>query len=158
MSAPNKSYDPVEVTALSPAEVDRALESALTAIAAAATLDELKEARLAHSGDKAPLTLASAEIGALPPEARADAGRRTGAAKARVKNALAQRQAQLERERDESVLITEKVDVTLPGGAVYAAKGRLRLHTHRDLMVAVGEAFDAARRQIADYVVRRRGD
>ncbi|HYB11314.1 MAG TPA: HPF/RaiA family ribosome-associated protein [Alphaproteobacteria bacterium] len=51
-----------------------------------------------------------------------------------------------------------KVDVTLPGGAVYAAKGRLRLHTHRDLMVAVGEAFDAARRQIADYVVRRRGD
>ena len=60
MSAPNKSYDPVEVTALSPAEVDRALEAALTAIAAAKTLDELKAARLAHTGDRAPLTLASA--------------------------------------------------------------------------------------------------
>jgi phenylalanyl-tRNA synthetase alpha chain len=114
MSAPNKSYDPVEVTALSPAEVDRALEAALTAIAAAKTLDELKAARLAHTGDRAPLTLASAEIGALPPEARADAGRRTGAAKARIRDALAQRQARLEQERDESVLVTEKVDVTLP--------------------------------------------
>jgi ribosome-associated translation inhibitor RaiA len=51
-----------------------------------------------------------------------------------------------------------KVDLTLPGGAILAAKGRPRLHAHRDLMVAVGEAFDAARRQVADYVVRRRGD
>jgi len=114
MSAPNKSYDPVAVTALSAEQVDRALDAALTAITAATTLDELKEARLAHSGDRAPLTLASAEIGALPPEARADAGRRTGAAKARIKEALARRQEDLEKERDESVLVTEKVDVTLP--------------------------------------------
>jgi phenylalanyl-tRNA synthetase alpha chain len=114
MSAPNKSYDPVEVTALSPEETGRALAAALTAIAAARTLDELKAARIAHTGDRAPLTLASAEIGALPPEARADAGRRTGAAKARIREALAKRQAELERERDESVLVTEKVDVTLP--------------------------------------------
>jgi len=114
MSAPNKSYDPVAVTALSAEEVNRALDAALTAITAAKTLDELKEARLAHAGDRAPLTLASAEIGALPPEARADAGRRTGAAKARIKEALARRQEDLEKERDESVLVTEKVDVTLP--------------------------------------------
>ena len=74
MSAPNKNYDPVAVTALSAAEVDRALEAALAAIEAASTLDELKGARLAHDGDKAPLRLARAEIGALPPEAKADAG------------------------------------------------------------------------------------
>jgi phenylalanyl-tRNA synthetase alpha chain len=114
MSAPNKNYDPVAVTALSAEEVDRALETALAAIGHAGNLDELKEARLAHAGDKAPLTLASAEIGALPPEARSDAGRRTGAAKARIRQALIARQEQLERARDESVLITEKVDVTLP--------------------------------------------
>ena len=114
MSAPNKNYDPVAVTALSAGEVERALGDALAAIGEAKTLDELKEARLAHAGDKAPLTLASAEIGALPPEARADAGRRVGAAKGRVQQALKARQEQLERERDESVLITEKVDVTLP--------------------------------------------
>ena len=97
MSAPNKNYDPVAVTALSAAEVDRALEAALAAIEAASTLDELKEARLAHDGDKAPLRLARAEIGALPPEAKADAGRRVGAAMNRIREAIGQRQAQLER-------------------------------------------------------------
>jgi phenylalanyl-tRNA synthetase alpha chain len=114
MSAPNKNYDPVEVTALTPAEVERATDSALTAISAATTLDELKEARLAHAGDKAPLSLARAEIGALPPRARAAAGRRVGAAVSAVKNALGARQEQLELERDEQVLRTERVDVTLP--------------------------------------------
>src|SRR5215813_13927797 len=114
MSAPNKNYDPVEVTALSPEEVDRATDEALAAIAAAGTLDELKAARLAHAGGKAPLTLAGAEIGALPPAARAETGKRVGQAKARVNQALAARQEQLERERDESVLVEETVDVTLP--------------------------------------------
>ena len=114
MSAPNKNYDPVEVTALTADEVERAVAEALAAIAGARNLDELKEARLAHAGDKAPLSLARAEIGALPPQARADAGRRVGAAVGRVASAVKERQEQLERERDEQVLITEKVDVTLP--------------------------------------------
>jgi phenylalanyl-tRNA synthetase alpha chain len=114
MSAPNKNYDPVAVTALSAAEVDRALQAALAAIEAAGTLDELKEARLAHDGDKAPLRLARAEIGALPPEAKAGAGRRVGAAMNQVREAVQARQAQLERDRDEQVLVTERVDVTLP--------------------------------------------
>jgi phenylalanyl-tRNA synthetase alpha chain len=114
MSAPNKNYDPVEVTALTADEVERSVAEALAAIAGAGNLDELKEARLAHAGDKAPLSLARAEIGALPPQARADAGRRVGAAVGRVASAVKERQEQLERERDEQVLITEKVDVTLP--------------------------------------------
>jgi phenylalanyl-tRNA synthetase alpha chain len=114
MSAPNKNYDPVEVTALTPEEIERATQSAPTAIAAAKTLDELKEARIAHAGDRAPLSLARAEIGALPPQARADAGRRVGAATGQVREALTRRQEQLERERDEQVLVTERVDVTLP--------------------------------------------
>ena len=114
MSAPNKNYDPVEVTALTAEEVERAATAALTAISGARNLDELREARIAHAGDKAPLSLARAEIGALPPQARADAGRRVGAAVARVRDALTARQEQLERQRDEQVLITERVDVTLP--------------------------------------------
>src|SRR6201985_202146 len=114
MSAPNKNYDPVEVPALTAEEVERAATAALTAISGARNLDELREARIAHAGDKAPLSLARAEIGALPPQARADAGRRVGAAVARVRDALTARQEQLERQRDEQVLITERVDVTLP--------------------------------------------
>jgi phenylalanyl-tRNA synthetase alpha chain len=114
MSAPNKTYDPVGVTALAPQEVQRAQEAALTAIAAASNLDELKAARLAHTGDRAPLTLANAEIGALPPAARADAGKRVGTARATIRTALAERQAELEAERDQRVLVDEAVDVTLP--------------------------------------------
>src|SRR6266496_2587458 len=66
MSAPNKSYDPVEVAVLSAKEVQRMLDDARAAIAGAASLDELKAARLAHAGDRAPIAEANAEIGALP--------------------------------------------------------------------------------------------
>ena len=114
MSAPNKNYDPVAVTALSEGEVQRMLDGALAAIAAAGDLDELKAARLAHAGDRAPITLANAEIGALPPAARADAGRRVGAARATIRTALAARQDELEAERDVRVLVEEAADVTLP--------------------------------------------
>jgi len=116
MSAPNKSYDPRTVASLAPDEVARVLDEALAAVAAAGTLDDLKAARIAHDGDRAPLSLASAEIGALPPEARAETGQRVGAAKGQLRKALQERQAQLEAERDRHVLITEAVDVTLPGG------------------------------------------
>jgi phenylalanyl-tRNA synthetase alpha chain len=99
-------------------DVARALDQALAAVAAAGTLDELKAARLAHDGDRSPLALASAGIGALPPRDRAEAGRRVGAARAQVREAVKQRQSYLEAERDRQVLITEAVDVTLPGGRV----------------------------------------
>ena len=114
MSAPNNTYDPVEVAALSPEELERMQADALAAIAAATDLDQLKTARIAHFGDRAPLTLANAEIGALPPAARADAGKRIGGARAAVKAALAARQAELEADRDQRVLVDEAVDVTLP--------------------------------------------
>jgi phenylalanyl-tRNA synthetase alpha chain len=114
MSAPNKTYDPVEVTPLAPDEVLEARDEALAAIAAAADLDQLKAARIAHTGDRAALTLANKEIGALPPSARAAAGRRVGQARAEVAHAVATRQAELEAERDARVLVDEAVDVTLP--------------------------------------------
>ena len=114
MSGPNTNYDPVEVTPLSPGEVIRMRDEALAAITAAQTLDELKDARIAHFGDRAPLTLANAEIGALPPQARAEAGKRVGAARAAVRQALADRTAALEADRDRRVLLEEAVDVTLP--------------------------------------------
>jgi len=115
MSAENENDQPAP---LAPEDLARALDEALAAVAAARTLDELKAARLAHDGDRSPLALASAGIGALPPQARAETGRRVGAARAQVREAIKQRQAQLEAERDRQVLITEAVDVTLPGGRV----------------------------------------
>ena len=114
MSAPNSPYDPVGVAALEPEAVDRMVTEALTQIAAAQDLDALKQARVAHTGDRSPLALANREIGALPPAAKAEAGRRMGEARATVRAAMEARVAELEAERDARVLVDEAVDVTLP--------------------------------------------
>ena len=67
MSAPNKSYDPVEVASLSAGELQRMTHEAVAAIAGAASLDDLKSARLAHLGDRSPLRLSQpAEALATP--------------------------------------------------------------------------------------------
>jgi phenylalanyl-tRNA synthetase alpha chain len=109
-----KDYDPVEVAVLSEAELGRFVAEALAAIKQAEDLDQLKQARLDHTGDRSPLALANREIGALPPAARADAGKRIGAARGEVNRAIAARQAELELERDARMLVEEAVDVTLP--------------------------------------------
>ncbi len=114
LSAPNKSYDPVEVSALSDDEVVAARDAALSAIAGAADLEALKVVRLGHAGDRSPLALANREIGALPPAAKAEAGKRVGMARAAVRKALEVREVALAAERDERVLVDEAVDVTLP--------------------------------------------
>ena len=114
MSAPNTSYDPVEVAALSAPEVERMRDEAYAAIAAARDLDELKGVRLAHAGDRSPLGLANREIGSLPPQARKEAGMRVGQARSAVNEALTQRLAVLTAEHEEQMLAEERVDVTLP--------------------------------------------
>ena len=115
MSGPNTEYDPVEVTpAASADEVEAMRDAALAAIAAAGDLEALKQVRLDHAGDRSPLALANREIGALPPQARKEAGQRVGQARGAVNQALAARQAVLEAEHEERMLVEETVDVTLP--------------------------------------------
>ena len=88
MSGPNTSYDPVEVAVLDPKAVDAAVAEALAAAAAATSLDDLKAARTAHQGDRSALALANREIGALPPQARKEAGQRVGQARGAITTAL----------------------------------------------------------------------
>jgi phenylalanyl-tRNA synthetase alpha chain len=114
MSGPNTDYDPVEVTPLHPDEVDEMRRTALDAIAAADDLARLKQVRLDHVGDRSPLALANREIGALPPQARKEAGQRVGQARRAVAAALAERTAELEAEHEQRILTEEAVDVTLP--------------------------------------------
>jgi phenylalanyl-tRNA synthetase alpha chain len=103
-----------DLNPLDAAAVDLAVVAALEAITLANDLDELKEARLAHTGDKAPLTLANRVIGGLDAADKATAGQAMGRARGAINAALASRQAELELERDERVLVEEAVDVTLP--------------------------------------------
>src|SRR5918999_4612592 len=114
MSGPNSDYDPVEVTPLKAEEVEAMRDAALSAIAGATVLDALKQVRIDHAGDRSPLALANREIGALPPQARKEAGQRVGQARGAVNQALAARQAVLEAEHEERMLDEETVDVTLP--------------------------------------------
>jgi phenylalanyl-tRNA synthetase alpha chain len=114
VSGPNTDYDPVEVAALQPEAVEAAREAALAAIAAAADLDDLKRVRSEHAGDRSPLALANREIGALPPQARKEAGQRIGRARGEVNQALSARQQVLEAEHEARILVEETVDVTLP--------------------------------------------
>ncbi|WP_045730322.1 phenylalanine--tRNA ligase subunit alpha [Pseudarthrobacter chlorophenolicus] len=92
--------------------INAAVDQAVTAIAGAATLDELKAVRLAHTGEKSPLSLANREIGRLPKDQKALAGKLMGASRGRVNNALADRTAVLEAENDARILLEETVDVT----------------------------------------------
>ena len=114
MSGPNTEFDPKQVAALDAQAIDSMVAEALTGIAEASNLDELKAAKTAHTGDRSPLALANREIGALPPAAKADAGKRVGQARAQVKKALEDREQILIGERDAQVLQAEAVDVTLP--------------------------------------------
>ncbi|MFB0835095.1 phenylalanine--tRNA ligase subunit alpha [Arthrobacter halodurans] len=95
-----------------PEAVERAAEQALAAIAAASDLAELKSARLAHTGEKSPLSLSNREIGRLDKTEKAAAGKLLGAARGRVNKALAERTAVLEEEDAARILVEEAVDVT----------------------------------------------
>ncbi|GAA1541540.1 phenylalanine--tRNA ligase subunit alpha [Nocardioides humi] len=136
MSGPNTDYDPVEVAAVSPAEVEAARDAALAAIAAATDLEQLKAARTEHAGDRSPLALANREIGALPPQARKEAGQRVGQARGAVNQALAARQAVLEAEHEARILVEEAVDVTLPTDEVPLG-GRHPLTTGAELIADI---------------------
>ncbi|MDQ1739234.1 MAG: phenylalanyl-tRNA synthetase alpha chain [Pseudonocardiales bacterium] len=114
MSGANDGYDPKQVAALSPAALAAGVAAAREAFDKAVDLEQLRAAQNAHVGDRSPLALANREIGALPPAAKSEAGKRVNAARTEVRQAYATRLAQLEAERDARVLAEESVDVTLP--------------------------------------------
>ncbi len=141
MSGPNSEYDPVQVTPLDEEHVREMREQALAAIAGATDLEQLKRVRTEHAGDRSPLALANREIGALPPQARKDAGQRVGQARGAVNQALAKRQAELEVEAEQRMLVEETVDVTLPWDRqVPGARHPITMLSERiaDVFVAMG--------------------
>ena len=146
MSGPNTDYDPVEVTPLKSDEVDAMREAALAAIEAAGDLDELKRVRIEHTADRSPLALANREIGALPPQARKDAGMRVGQARSAVNQALAARQATLEVEHEARILVEESVDVTLP----WDREPRGARHPLTTIQELVGDVFVAMGWEVAE--------
>ncbi len=95
------------------------VDEAVTAITSASDLEELKSARLAHTGDKSPIAQASRSLGSAPAEDRARLGKMIGDARAEVLVALENQREMLELQRDEKVLLEEVVDVTLPSARTH---------------------------------------
>ncbi|MEY3649773.1 MAG: hypothetical protein RL370_476, partial [Actinomycetota bacterium] len=56
-------------------DVSQWVKDAQAAFSAATDLDSLKAARLAHFGDKAPISRASRELGSLSPDEKASFGK-----------------------------------------------------------------------------------
>ncbi|WP_029291123.1 phenylalanine--tRNA ligase subunit alpha [Cellulomonas sp. HZM] len=135
------SDDTPTLSPLDAVGVEAAVKDALAAVEAARDLDELKSARIAHTGERSPLALANRAIGALAPADKGTAGKLLGGARGQVQQALAARQEVLEAERDARVLVEETVDVTLPADRrPRGARHPLEMLSERvaDIFVAMG--------------------
>jgi phenylalanyl-tRNA synthetase alpha chain len=140
MTGPDQQAD------LSPASIDAIVAGALAAFADAASLADLKVARLAHAGDRSPVALANRAIGAIPGPERRDAGQRIGAARAAIAAALAEREAEIGSAELEARLVAERVDVTLPVALGPAGAP----HPITALMDLMGDVFTAMGWEIAE--------
>jgi phenylalanyl-tRNA synthetase alpha chain len=114
MSYKNDPYDPKQASLLDQSALDDAVTAAEKAFAGAGDLDALAALKHQHLGDRAPVSLARREIGALPPAAKADAGKRVNVARATIQAAYDARTTVLTAERESRVLAEEAVDVSLP--------------------------------------------
>jgi phenylalanyl-tRNA synthetase alpha chain len=126
---------------LNNAEVERIKSDAISAIMAASSLDQLKEVKISHVGDRSPIARLNQGLGQLPVEERASMGKVIGTARANINQAYDDREKQLTSERDSRVLIEERVDVTLPAnrnpqGALHPLT--ILAHEISDLFVGMG--------------------
>ncbi|QLQ35275.1 phenylalanine--tRNA ligase subunit alpha [Micromonospora robiginosa] len=146
MSYRNDPYDPKQVALLDPDALAAAVADAEKAFAAAADPDALSALRPAHLGDRSPVSLARREIGALPPAAKSDAGKRVNEARRAVESAYAARQEILDREQAERVLVEERVDVTLP----FDRRPRGARHPLTVLMEQISDLFIGMGYEVAE--------
>jgi phenylalanyl-tRNA synthetase alpha chain len=146
MTYRNDPYDPKQVALLDQAALDDAVTQAEKAFADAVDVDALTAGRHLHLGDRSPVALARREIGALPPQARSDAGKRVNEARAAIQSRYEVRLAQLEADRARRLLVEETVDVTLPGDR----RPRGARHPLTTLMERVSDLFIGMGYEVAE--------
>ena len=96
-------------------QIESDLAQALKAIAATTDLDGLKQIKIDYIGDKSPLAKANQALASVDSASRANFGKLIGSARAQVNQEFEKKSAELANLRDSQVLLTERVDVTLPG-------------------------------------------
>ena len=95
--------------------VARLLKEAELAVTEAASLDRLDVARVKYLGRKGLLTTYLKQLGNIPVADRPQIGKEVNDAKRRVLAAIEARQNTLETDNVNARLVTDKIDVTLPG-------------------------------------------
>ena len=90
-------------------------QEAISQIKVSNTLAELEEARVAFLGKKGPITEISKGMKNLSPEDRPLIGTKVNEVRTTITEAIEEQKAALEFERLNQQLLSEKVDVTLPG-------------------------------------------
>jgi phenylalanyl-tRNA synthetase alpha chain len=87
----------------------------LAAISAAGSLQELQQAEIAVLGRKAPVSAIQKSLGELAEADRRVVGRALNDVFEAFRSALAEREAALRAESDQSIAESDRIDVTLPG-------------------------------------------
>jgi phenylalanyl-tRNA synthetase alpha chain len=146
MTYRNDPYDPKQVALLDQAALDDAVTQAEKAFAEAGDVDALIALKHQHLGDRAPIALARREIGALPPQAKSDAGKRVNAARGVIQSAFDARLSELEADRARRALVEESVDVTLP----WDRHPRGARHPLTTLMERIGDLFVGMGYEVAE--------
>jgi len=146
MTYRNDPYDPKQVALLDQATLDDAVAQAEKAFADATDVDALTAVKHQHLGDRAAVSLARREIGALPPKAKSDAGKRVNEARARIQSAFEASLVDLKADRARKALVEESVDVTLP----WDRRPRGARHPLTTLMDRIGDLFIGMGYEIAE--------
>jgi phenylalanyl-tRNA synthetase alpha chain len=130
---------------ISQAEVDKAIESALTEISGASSIAELKKAKGSILGDGSALASFSARLGKLPADQKAEAGKIVGGARSKVSEAFEAREAELSAQEEAKLLEAEAIDVTaLARVARIGARHPLSLLQEKISDVFVGMGWEIA--------------
>ena len=147
MTYRNDPYDPKQVALLDQRRLDDAVTQAEKAFADAADVDALAGRRSTSTsvtGRRS--SLARREIGALPPQAKADAGKRVNEARPTIQSTFDTRLSELEADRARRALVEESVDVTLP----WDRHPRGARHPLTTLMERIGDLFIGMGYEIAE--------
>lgn len=96
-------------------ELDKLVKTAKQAIDSADGLSSLDQVRVQYLGKKGEITVKMQGLGKLPPEERRDAGKVINIAKQSVETAIEKRREVLKQAELNAKLVSEAVDVTLPG-------------------------------------------
>ena len=122
--------------------LEQIAEEAERAMLEATTAAELEDLRVRYLGRKAELTKILRSIPQVPPEQRAELGKRGNAARRALEELVTERTAALESSELERALGEHAVDVTLPGDPVPVGHLHLITATRRELEdIFVGLGF-----------------